>query len=180
MLAFDRCLGSRIAAEAPATYNKDWKMLKTISRDLAIRRPLGSRAVRAARGGVNIVITRANLQRTHNRRPMIRPRRWGKGSVVSSNLTYNILSMFMEAEWRVCVDKLTSIGSDNGLSPERHQAIVPTNAGILLIGPLGTNLSDILIGIQTFSALENVVCKMTSILSRPQSVTAYNRKKSSG
>ena len=51
----------------------------------------------------------------------------------------------------ICVDKLTIIGSDNGLSPGRRQAIIWTNAGILLIRPLGTNFSEILIGIQTFS-----------------------------
>ena len=50
-----------------------------------------------------------------------------------------------------CVSTLTIIGSDNGLSPGRRQAIIETNAGILLIGPLGTNFSEILIGIQTFS-----------------------------
>ena len=50
----------------------------------------------------------------------------------------------------ICVGKLTTIGSDNGLSPGRRQAIIWTNAGILLIGPLGTNFSEILIGIQTF------------------------------
>ena len=33
--------------------------------------------------------------------------------------------------------KPTSIGSENGLSPGRHQAIIWTNAGMLLIGPLG-------------------------------------------
>ena len=43
------------------------------------------------------------------------------------------------------------IGSENGLSPVRRQATIWTNAGILLIGPLGTNFSEILIGIQTFS-----------------------------
>ena len=43
------------------------------------------------------------------------------------------------------------IGSDNGMSPVRRQAIIWTNAGILLIGPLGTNFSETLIGIQTFS-----------------------------
>ena len=37
-----------------------------------------------------------------------------------------------------------SIGSDNGLSPDRHQAIILTNARILLIGPLGTNFNEIL------------------------------------
>ena len=51
----------------------------------------------------------------------------------------------------ICVGKLTIIGSDNGLSPERRQAIIWTNAGILLIGPLGTNFSEILIVIETFS-----------------------------
>ena len=50
-----------------------------------------------------------------------------------------------------CVGKLTIIGPDNGLAPGRHQAIIWTNAGILLIGPLGTNIIEILIGIHTFS-----------------------------
>ena len=51
----------------------------------------------------------------------------------------------------ICINNLTIIGSDNGLSPSRRQAIISTNAGILLIGPLGTNFSDILIEIPTFS-----------------------------
>ena len=51
----------------------------------------------------------------------------------------------------ICVGKLTTIGSDNGLSPERRQAITWTNAGILLIGPLGTNFNWILIEILIFS-----------------------------
>ena len=42
-----------------------------------------------------------------------------------------------------CVGKLTIIGSDNGLSPERRQAINKTDAGILLIEPWGTNFSEI-------------------------------------
>ena len=50
----------------------------------------------------------------------------------------------------ICVSKLTIIGSDNGLAPGRRQTIIWTNAGILLIGPLGTNSSEILIGIRTF------------------------------
>ena len=45
----------------------------------------------------------------------------------------------------------TIADSDNGLSPGRRQAIIWTNAGILFIGPCGTNFSEILIGIQTFS-----------------------------
>ena len=51
----------------------------------------------------------------------------------------------------ICVGKQTSISSDNGLSPGRRQAIIWTNAGILLIGPLGTNFSEIPIKILTFS-----------------------------
>ena len=47
------------------------------------------------------------------------------------------------------VGNLTIIGSDNGLSPGGRQAIIWTKAGILLIGPLGTNFSEIFIGIQT-------------------------------
>ena len=41
----------------------------------------------------------------------------------------------------------TIIASENDLSPDQHQAIILTNAGILLIGPLGTNFSEILIEI---------------------------------
>ena len=41
----------------------------------------------------------------------------------------------------ICVSNLTIIGSVNGLSPWRYQAIIWTNPGILLIGPLGTNLA---------------------------------------
>ena len=51
----------------------------------------------------------------------------------------------------ICVGKLTIIGSDNGLSPGWCQAIIGTNAGILLIGPLRTNFSEILNRIQIFS-----------------------------
>ena len=51
----------------------------------------------------------------------------------------------------ICVSEPTNIGSDYGLSPGRRQAIIWTNAGILLTGPLGTNFSEIVIEIQTFS-----------------------------
>ena len=51
----------------------------------------------------------------------------------------------------ICVSDLTSIGSDNGLSPGRRQAIIRTNAGILLIRPLGTNFIEFLVEILIFS-----------------------------
>ena len=61
----------------------------------------------------------------------------------------------------ICVSKLSIIGSDNGLSPDRRQAIILTNAGLLLIGPLGTNFSEILIEILTFS-FKKMRLKMSS------------------
>ena len=54
----------------------------------------------------------------------------------------------------------------NGLSPGRRQAIIWTNAGILLIGPWGKNFSEILIGIQTFS-FKKMPLKMSSAKRRP-------------
>ena len=66
----------------------------------------------------------------------------------------------------ICVGKLTIIGPDNGLSPGRRQAINWTNAGILLTGPLGTNFSEILIGIQTF-LFKKMHLKMPSAKWRP-------------
>ena len=52
----------------------------------------------------------------------------------------------------ICIRKLIIIGSDNGLPSGRRQANIWTNPGILLIGPLGTNVSEILIEIPTFSS----------------------------
>ena len=62
----------------------------------------------------------------------------------------------------ICVGKVTTIGSDNGLSPGRRQAIIWTIAITLLIGPLGTNFSVILIRIQTFS-FKKMHLKMSSV-----------------
>ena len=66
----------------------------------------------------------------------------------------------------IYVGKLTIISSDNGFSPGRHQAIIWTIAGILLIGPLGTNFSVILIEINTFS-FKKIHLKMSSGKWRP-------------
>ena len=67
----------------------------------------------------------------------------------------------------ICVSRITVIGSDNGLSPGRRIAIIWTNAGILLIGPLGTNFSEIfLLEIYTFS-FTKMHLKMLSGKSRP-------------
>ena len=67
---------------------------------------------------------------------------------VITHLFHNVNGSLVK---HICVGNLTIIGLDNGLSPGRRQAIIWTNDRILLIGPLGTNFSEILIGIQTFS-----------------------------
>ena len=70
---------------------------------------------------------------------------------IVSNISWiNLLLTHWGRVTHICVVKLTIIGSDNDLSPERRQAIIWTIAAILLIGPLGTNFNDILIEIQTF------------------------------
>ena len=77
---------------------------------------------------------------------------------------------YMLTHWgrvtHICVSKQTIIGSDNGLSPGRCQAIIWTNAAILLIGPLGTNFSEILIEILAFS-FKKMRLKMASAKWRP-------------
>ena len=65
-----------------------------------------------------------------------------------------------------CTDNLTIIGSGNGLSPDRRQAITWTNDGILFIGPLGTNFGEILIKLHTFS-FKKMHLKMLSAKRRP-------------
>ena len=66
----------------------------------------------------------------------------------------------------ICVSNLNIIVPDNGLSPGRRQAIIWTNAGILLIGSLGTNFSEILIENHTFS-FKKMLLKMSSGKWRP-------------
>ena len=66
----------------------------------------------------------------------------------------------------ICVSDLTSIGSDNGLLPGRHQAIIRTNAGILLTRPLGTNFSEFLVKILIFS-FKKMHLKVSSAKRRP-------------
>ena len=66
----------------------------------------------------------------------------------------------------ICVIKFTIIGSDNGLSPSRRQAIIWTNAGILLIRPSGTNFSETLIENNVF-LFKKMHLKMSSGKCRP-------------
>ena len=82
---------------------------------------------------------------------------------------YNFL-YFLLTHWgrvtHICISKLTIIGSDNGLSPGWRQAIIWTNAGILLIGPLGTNFNGTSNEIHTFS-FKKIHLKLSSGKWRP-------------
>ena len=62
---------------------------------------------------------------------------------------------------RISVSKLTIIGSDNVLAPGRRQVIIGTSDGILFIGLLGTNFSEISIEIYT-SSFKKIHFKMSS------------------
>ena len=85
----------------------------------------------------------------------------------------------------ISVSNFTIIGSDNGLSPGRRQAIIWTDAGILLIRILGANFSEILSEILTFSlkkmhfkissAKWRQFCLGLNVLSRVTSVAWVSR-----
>ena len=66
----------------------------------------------------------------------------------------------------ICVSNLNIIGSDNGLSPVRCQAIIRTNAAILLVWHLGTNFSEIWMEID-ISSFKKMHFKMSSAKWRP-------------
>ena len=72
----------------------------------------------------------------------------------------------------LCISILSIIGSDNGLSPGQRQAIIWTNAGMLLIEPSGTNFNEILIKIITFS-FKKMHLKMQSAKWRPFCLGLY-------
>ena len=73
----------------------------------------------------------------------------------------------------ICVSDLTSIGSDNGLSPSRCQAIIRTNAGTLLIRPLGTNFSENLIEILIFS-FKKMRLKVSSVKTQAKKAGCFS------
>ena len=104
---------------------------------------------------------------------------FGETSVALPNVTVNSLVRDMQSlnwlgsdltHWgratHICVSKLTIIASDNGLSPGRRQAIIWNNARILSIRLLGTNFSEILIEILTFS-FKKMHLKMSSAKWQP-------------
>ena len=72
----------------------------------------------------------------------------------------------------ICVSKILTISSNNGLSPGRRQAIIWNDAGILGIGRLGINFSGILIEINILSCKKYYDdVKMGAIASQITSLT---------
>ena len=85
---------------------------------------------------------------------------WYHGGLYLLSLRCHVLTHWGRAT-HICVSEIIIIGSDNGLSPGRRQAIIWTNAGILLIRTLGTNFSEILGEIHSFS-FSKIHLKMSS------------------
>ena len=79
--------------------------------------------------------------------------------------TDTFIYMLLQTHWgrvtHIWVSKLTIIGSGDGLSPGWPQAIIWTDAGILLFGHLGSNFNKILIKIRTLS-FKNMHLKKSS------------------
>ena len=75
--------------------------------------------------------------------------------------------LLIVGEWRIYASLHTwlnwlIIGSGNGLSPVRCQAITWTNDDLLLIGPSWTALSEISIGILTYLLMKMYFCHSRS------------------
>ena len=88
----------------------------------------------------------------------------------TNQFTTDILFDCLLTHWgrvtHICVRYLTTISSDNGLSPGRRQAITCTNAEVSLIGSLWTNFSEVWIEIPTFS-YKKIRFKLSSAKWRP-------------
>ena len=104
---------------------------------------------------------------TQDRKKNAKSNRWKKLLIIFKFQQYIYAAAWLHktlalTHWgrvtHICVRKLTIIGSDNGLSPDRRQAIIWTNDGILLIGPLETHFNEILIEIHNVykTNLENM------------------------
>ena len=87
-------------------------------------------------------------------------------AIICSAWQYNSAITHWGRVTHKCVSKPSILGSDNGLLPGRRQAIAWTNVGILLIGPLGTNFSEMLIKIHAF-LFKKIHLKMSSGKWRP-------------
>ena len=80
--------------------------------------------------------------------------KWSRSICCHCCIIFCVIFAIVMTHWgrvtHICVSKHSILGSDNGLSPGRRQAIIWTNAGILLIWQSGTKFSEILIEIHKF------------------------------
>ena len=101
----------------------------------------------------------------------------------SSELKNAVLTAYHFTHWgrvtHICNSKLAIIGSDNGLSPDRRQAIIWTNAQILLSGPRWTNLNEILTEMHT-SSFNKIQLKTSSGKWRPSCLGLNVLKRGNG
>ena len=106
----------------------------------------------------------------HTRKSIWKCRLHNRGHFASASMYSTHLPLVSH----ICVSGWVIIGKGNGLSPFRRQAITWTNAGLLLIALMGTNLSEIWIGILSFSFKKMhskmSSAKMATILSRERGV----------
>ena len=124
----------------------------------------------AATSDKNVVKMTFQFQSTHPWRIDMKDTAWDSQFAMMSWAS-NVITIFKPlTHWgrvtHICVGKLTISGSDNGLSPGRRQAIIWTNAKILLIRPLGTNFSEIFNKIHIF-LFNKIHLKMSSGKWRP-------------
>ena len=96
---------------------------------------------------MNTILNEIPIQLVMRRKSWVKYATWSHMSTQIHNYAYALTLTHWGPVTHICVVKLTIIGSDNGLSPGRRQALIWTNAVILLIGPLGTNFIAILIEI---------------------------------
>ena len=91
--------------------------------------------------------------------------------IIQHSLISTFCRIYASGNWAI-------IGSCNGLSPVRCQAITWTNADLLSIGLLGTNFSESWIRILSFSFkkkhLKMLSATMTAILSRGDELNHSN------
>ena len=108
----------------------------------------------------------------HSRKCLWKIHLWNGVHVLQGEMSSDVMLLLcFLTHWgrvtHICVSKLAIIGSDDRLLPGQHQAIIWTNAGILLIRPLGTKFSEMFVEIHTFS-FKKIHLKM----SRPQCVNS--------
>ena len=89
-------------------------------------------------------------------------RSWIFCGIISPPFKFTFIKLiYLGRVTQICVKKLITIGSDNGLSPGRRLAIIWNNAVIYFIRHIGKNFSEFLIEIQTFTK-KKVYFKMSS------------------